>query len=161
MNYAASLPFRGDPDKAFRLAESALTALGFRITGRSATSLEVEGPGMFGSRQNDLAGASVIRITNGHGELAMEADLGGVARMKRFLTLFPVGLCLFLTVFFFVLFSILFGPGPWTMPVLGMTGGMAVLWSILGPLIAGTFRRRTVRGLDTLLANMVTVGEAG
>jgi hypothetical protein len=42
MQYTASLPFRGNAGKAFRPTESALTAVGFRITDRSTSSLEVQ-----------------------------------------------------------------------------------------------------------------------
>jgi hypothetical protein len=160
MQYNASLPFRGNADKAFRLAESALTAVGFRITDRSPTSLEVQGPSMFGGRQNEFAGASRVGLTNGNGEMALDAELGGVERMKRFITLFPAGVCLFLMVVLTVVFSLTMGPGPWTLPVLAVTGGNAILWLILGPVIAKIFRARTLRALDTLLANMVAVGEA-
>ncbi len=54
MQYAASLPFCGDTAKAFGLAESALTALGFRFTDRTAYSMEWAGPGMNSSRESGL-----------------------------------------------------------------------------------------------------------
>jgi hypothetical protein len=81
--------------------------------------------------------------------------------MERFLTPFPVGLCAFFAVLFFVLFSILFGQGPWRIPVFSLTGGIAIVRLILGPLIARHLRAHTVRALDTLLANMVAVGDSG
>jgi hypothetical protein len=115
---------------------------------------------MFGGRQNEFAGASRIGLSNGGGEMALDADLGGVEQMKRFLTLFPAGLCLFLAIVLSVVFYSTLGPGAWTLPVLGVTGGNAILWLILGPVIAKLLRARTVRVLDTLLANMVAVGEA-
>jgi len=39
-------------------------------------------------------GASRILLTVARGQLSMEADLGGVQRMSRFVTLFPLVLCL-------------------------------------------------------------------
>jgi hypothetical protein len=160
MQYAASLPFRGDTDKAFRLAESALTAVGFRLTERTAASVEMVGPGMNSSRESALAGASRIRLVTGRGELAVEADLGGVARLSRFVTLFPLGLCLFLAAVLSAVFAVVFGPGNWVIAVAAATGGVALLWLLLGPLLARGIRARTCRGLDALLANMVAVGES-
>jgi hypothetical protein len=160
MQYAVSLPFSGNTDRAFRLAESALTAIGFRLTERTAGSLELVGPGMNSTRQSALVGASRIHLVRGPGELAVEADLGGVARMSRFVTLFPIGLVLGLGVVLSAVFSVLFGPGGWIAAVAAATGGNAVVWLLLGPLMARAIRSRTCRGLDALLANMVTVGES-
>lgn len=160
IEYAASLPFRGDTAKAFALAEAALTALGFRFTDRTASSVELAGPGMNSSRESGLTGASRIRISGGRGELAVEADLGGVAWMARFVKLFPIGLVLCLGIVLSVVFSVVFGPGVWIVAVAAAVVGNAVLWLVLGPLMARGFRARTDRALDTLLANMVAVGEA-
>jgi hypothetical protein len=152
--YAASVPFRGDADRAFALAESALTALAFRHTERTAAALELVGPGMNSTRQSALVGASRIRIVSDRGELALEADLHGVASMARFVILFPIGLCLFLAILFAIVFSEVF----WG--VAAATGAAALLWLLLGPLMARTIRARTCRALDALLANMVIVGES-
>ena len=160
MHYAAAAPFRGDPDKAFSLAEPALTAIGFCLTERTPTAVEFVGPGMNSSRQSALVGASRIHVQSNRGELALEADLGGVARMARFVTLFPVALCAFLAILFIVLFRVLFGPGPWLVTVVASTGGIALLWLLLGPLMARGIRARTCHSLDALLANMVKVGES-
>lgn len=160
MQYAASLPFRGDTAKAFGLAESSLTALGFRFADRSADSMEWVGPGINSSRESGLMGATRIRISSGGGNLAVEADLGGVANLARFIKLFPIGLVLCLGIAFAIVFSVIFGPGVWIVAVATAVGGNAVLWLVLGPLLARGFRARTDRALDTLLANMVVVGEA-
>lgn len=160
MQYTASVPFNGDTNKAFSLAESALTGIGFRITERTAGSVELAGPGMNNTRQSPLVGASRIHIAYRRGELALEADLGGVAWMTRFVQLFPLGLCLFLAVLFSVVFGTLFGPDEiWILPVAGTVGGIALFWLVLGPWMARGIRARTCRALDTLLANMVAVGE--
>ena len=160
MQYAATRPFRGDTGKAFGLAESALTALGFQFTSRTTDSIEMTGPGMNSSRESGLMGATRIRCSHSGSELAVEADLGGVAFLTRFVTLFPPALCLGLGVVFFVVFGVVFGPGIWMVPVVAATGGLAVMWLFLGPLMARSFRKRTDRALDALLANMVAIGDA-
>ena len=160
MQYAASLPFHGDPDKAIGLAESALTAIGFRLTKRTAATVELVGPGMNSSREIALVGASRIRISSDHGNVAVEADLGGVARMARFVTLFPIGLPLCIGVGLSLLFCAMFGPGIWIVAVAVPVGANVLLWLVLGPRMARGIRERTQRALDTLLANMVSVGES-
>jgi hypothetical protein len=161
MHYAASRPFRGDTDKAFGLAETALTALGFRLTERTAGSLEMVGPGMNSSRESALVGASRIHVLSGPGKLDLEADIGGVARLSRFVTLFPIGLVLVLGVVLGGVLGVLFGPGNWLYGVAAGVGVNAAVWLLLGPLMARSFRARTDRALDALLANMVSVGESG
>ena len=85
----------------------------------------------------------------------------GVARMRRFVTLFPVGLVLGLGAVLSVLFSVVLSPGMGVVAVAAVVGGNAALWLVLGPLLARWIRARTCRGLDALLANMVAVAEAG
>lgn len=160
MQYTASVPFRGDTESAFRLAESALTGIGFQFTERTAGSMELVGPVMNSARQSALVGASRIHIRSGRDELAVEADLGGVERMSRFVTLFPIVLVLVLGVILSLVFSVLFGQGIWITGVAGAAGANAVLWLLLGPLMARGIRSRTDRALDALLANMVVVGES-
>jgi hypothetical protein len=160
MQYDAALPFAGDTEKAFGLAESALTGIGFRITKRTAESVELVGPRMNSSRESTLIGASRIRILDEGRQLVLEAELGGVARMSRFVTLFPMGLMFFLCVVFGVVFGVAFGPGDWIWAIAAVAGGNALLWLLLGPWMARKFRDRTTSGLDALLANMVAVGES-
>jgi hypothetical protein len=159
MQYATTIPFDGNTGKAFDLAGVVLTALGFRIVARDDSSLDATGPGLNSSRQNALLGASRIQVMRRSAELALEAELGGVQRLARFVTLFPVGLSLFLCVLFFVLFSLLFDHFLWVLPVVAMTGANALLWLILGPLLARHFRGRTCQGIDVLLNNMAVAGK--
>jgi hypothetical protein len=160
MQYTASLPFDGNVSQAFGLAEAALSGLGFRITQRTAAELELTGPGMNSNRQSPLVGASRIHLRGGHRELVLEAELGGVQRMQRFVMLFPIGLVSFLGVVLTVVFWATQGPGLWLAPVAAATGGNAALWLLLGPLMARSIRSRTCRALDALLANMVAVGQS-
>jgi hypothetical protein len=160
MQYTASVPFRGDPDRAFQLAEKTLTTLGFRFTQQSNATMELAGPGMRSSRQHGLVGASHIRIADARGELILEADLGGAEWLSRFVTLFPVGLCAGLAVVLSAVFYAMHGPGNWINAVAVSTGGCAVIWMWLGPLMARGIRARTNRALDALLVNMAAVGES-
>lgn len=161
MRYSAALPFPGDAERAFDLALAALTALGFQLQTRSAHSLELRGPGMHSSRQSPLVGASRITIQRGPGELSLEAELGGVQRMINFVNYFPLALVLGLGGVLYVVFSLIWGQGRWSLAVGGAVGGNAALWLLLGPLLARGMRQRTERALDALLANLAAVGQAG
>jgi hypothetical protein len=161
MQYTASTPFTGDADKALRLAESSLAAVGFQLTARTPTSLEAIGPGMNNSRESALVGASHIVIHHGRGELTLDAELGGAERLGRFAKLFPLGLVLVMAVVLSVVFLFVFGPGSWIISVGAATGLFALPWLVVGPLMAGSIHRRTCRGLDAFLASMVLSGESG
>ena len=158
MQDAVSAAFSGDPEKAFGLAESALTGIGFRIGERTARSVEFIGPGMKSTRQSALLGASRIVVRSSHGELALEADLGGVASMSRFVLLFPIGLVLCLGAVLSAVYAVQFGPGMWIGGLAAIIGVNTVVWLVLGPLMARSIRLRTCRALDALLANMASVG---
>lgn len=160
MQYRSSLPFHGDPVEAFGLAETALTALGFRITERSPSSVRFDGPGMHSTRQSPLLGASRLRLVVGPNEIAMDAELGGAARMARFVRLFPIGLIAGIGILLSVVFFLVFGPGIWITVVGGALSANAALWLFLAPLMARGIRTRTERALDTLLANLVSVGNS-
>lgn len=69
MQYATSIPLHGDIDKAFRLAESAFTAIGFRITKGTATRIELAWSGMNNTRQSALLGASLPSLHVMSGEV--------------------------------------------------------------------------------------------
>ncbi len=105
-----------------------------------------------------MVGGSRIYIRGGRGEIAIEAGLGGVKRMSRFVTLFPLCLCLSLCILYAVMFGVGYGSRASIVPVAASAGGIALLWLLLGPLMARWIRARTCRGLDALLANMVAVG---
>ncbi len=160
MRYASSLPFRGNKDKAFGLADTVLTAVGFRLTDRAVDSREWVGPGMNSTRENALRGASRVRVSDAGGERAVVADLGGVAWLSRLITVLPIGIVLGVGVVLAVVFSLLLGPGFWLAIVAAVVVANTALWLLLGPLIAGRFRARTTRTLDALLAKMVAVGES-
>ncbi|MCI0378566.1 MAG: hypothetical protein L0215_13235 [Gemmataceae bacterium] len=152
-------PFDGNAAKAFDLATAALTSLGFRTVARSNVMLEVEGPGMMSSRQSALLGASRIKITHGNRRLDLEAELGGVRRLARFVTWFPLGLSLVLAVILSVVFSMTLNESTWMLPVAAVTCGNAAIWLVAGPLLVRVIHRHTCRDIDTLLQNMVQMGK--
>jgi hypothetical protein len=115
---------------------------------------------MNSTRESVLLGASRIRVTRGARDLSIQAELGGVQRMARFITLFPVGLSLGLGVLFFAMFSFISNHRGWVVPVAVVVGANALLWLILGPFLARQLYARTCSGLDALLHNMASVGNS-
>ena len=158
MHYTAQVPFTGDTAKALDLAAAALTGIGFRMIARDETTLEMAGPPMTSTKQSPLVGSSHILAHRAASELSVEAELGGVQRMSRFVTFFPIGLCLLLCVVFYIVFGLIFEDGAWEIPVLAVTGGNALLWLLLAPIISRHIRARTCRGIDSLLENMTVAG---
>jgi hypothetical protein len=142
--YEYSTAFRGDSDLAFALAKDVLLAQGFEILPGSSAELRATGPGMRSTRQPALLGASELRFQISASLLTVSATLGGVFRMKAFVTLFPVGLILSL-----VAVLAAFGQG---VSYLGL--GLAVPWLIISPLVATLIERRTTRAVARLARSL-------
>jgi hypothetical protein len=94
--------------------------------------------------------------------LELEAELGGVRRMARFLRIFPLALGLGLAAFFVVLFGFILPPAvrnargnPPPMWLIACIPLLAVSpWPFVAPALIRMLTRRTVRALDTLLSNV-------
>jgi len=161
MRYDTSLRFNGDPSAALEGAIAPLTALGFRIVERGPTSIDFAGPGMNSSRQSALLGATRIRLIGRAQELALEAELGGVEFMSKFVRYFPLGLSAVLFIVLALVFSIQFGDrmGTWWLWPLGIAvGANMLMWLLLGPWMARRMKARTCEALDALLNNIAVLG---
>jgi hypothetical protein len=156
MHHTQSLDFRGDPAPAFALATATLTASGFRLVAQTARSLEFAGAGMNSTRGNPLLGASQITLTADAGRIELQAELGGVRRMRRFLVVLLLGLSLLDVVVFGLQFHVFQGAPNWPKLLL-VTAGPIAPWIVLGPLLVRLIRRRTIKALHPLLFNMVAV----
>ena len=78
MRYARSIRFAGDPAKAVEIAMTVLLANDFRLISKTADRLEFAGPGVMSKRRNAIAGVSWMEVSATKGELAIDAQLGGV-----------------------------------------------------------------------------------
>lgn len=149
-------------------ALSILTNNGFTIVTRNESTACLTGPGLNSTRQNPLLGASKIQLVLQEDRICLDAELGGVDSMQRFLVRFPLILGLGLGMIFGVgggvLFGQQFGIGfgvPWARGWSWMlfAVGTALLpiapWLILAPLLAGAIRQRTQLALNTLVSNAV------
>jgi hypothetical protein len=163
--FATSRTISGSPADALQAAVTMLTSNGFAITERNATSASLTGPGLYATRQNPILGATKIAICVDSQTLKLHAELGGVDRMRWFLTWFPLLLGLGLGLVFGAIgiavgqrSGIGFGvPGAqgWRWMLIAIASGLVPLapWLILSPLMIRMIRNRTHRALETLVAN--------
>ena len=163
MHHSAAIPFSGDPSLAFDLAISLLTGIGFRIEKRDSGVVQFTGPGMNSTRESPLRGASQLRIREGIQELSVEAELGGVERMCRFIRIFPLALNFFLLLLAVVITA---ASHPAVLPIVAgvaaaATGVNALVWLALSPMICRQLERKICRFIDTLLENLAAAQNAG
>lgn len=151
MSYHTSASVTGDPSQFMNVALSTLTMAGFRVSSRSEHNLTLKGPGWNSTHESGLTGASAIHLAWGSGRLELNAELGGVDRMKCFLLLFPIGILA-------VVFVAVASAAGLTSAAALTTGGNLLLWMAVVPLMIHWQRRRTCRALDALLVNSAAAG---
>lgn len=164
--YSATASVLGSPESALQSALTTLTHCGFRILHRESSSVTLEGPGLNSTRQNPLLGASVVHLRADADRIDLQAELGGVERMTKFLYRFPLGLGIGLGLVFGVI-AMLVGqsignvfdlPGwmqGWRIALVAMPLALLPVtpWIIISPLMSQMILRRTERALETLLHN--------
>ena len=159
MDYEKAVDFAGDERKALEAARAALMQGGFRVSSIENGAFQAECSGLFDTRRNPLLAASTIVVAVRDGELALGAELEGVRKLKKFLTLFIGGMALLFLVGFgaFLLPQVLQGkehPAMLALPLAPFTP-----WPVLGPVLVMATRIRAVKALDTLMENVRTIGE--
>jgi hypothetical protein len=149
-----------------------LTNNGFAIVNRNEDSADLTGPGLNSTKQNPLLGASRIRLKLQGQQLRLDAELGGVDSMRRFLLRFPLILGLGLGLLFAVIGGLTFGrqfgigfgmpwaPG-WTWLLVAFGAAMLPIspWLFLSPLISNMIQKRTENALVTLVQNSVQLSQ--
>ena len=172
--YSTTASFTGRADPVLAAAVATLTNNGFAIVDRMDGRATLTGPGLTSTRQNPILGTSRIEITARGQTLHVDADLGGVDTMRRFLTWFPLLLGLGLGLLFAVLGSAGWGGNvdlgvglPWAPGVQRAFAALAlgllpvVPWLFISPLMIRMVRRRTQQALDTLANNAAFAGRSG
>ena len=147
--YEYSTPLRGNATAAFDIARTALLAQGFEILADEDAKLSAEGPGMRGTQQSPLVGVSELHLHVASSTIRASATLGGAARMKIFLYLFPPGLGLVLMIVF-----ALAGMSMWWVSVLAVAP-----WVVISPLMASAIERRTTKAVNGLVRSMAQVAD--
>ena len=157
---------------ALLAALNTLTNIGFAINSRDEHIAMLTGPGLNSTNQNPLLGASQICLALDGDQLRLDAQLGGVDSMRRFLMRFPFLLGLGLGLFFGIgggfMFGRQFGVGfgvPWAQGWTWMlfSIGIAMLpvapWLLLSPILSNMIRTRTQDALTVLVNNAVQMSK--
>ena len=142
--HAYSTPFSGTNAKALNIARVALLSLGFEVLSESDNQLEATGPGMHSNQQPDLLGATHIRFELEGNSINVDAVLGGVDTMKKFVYFFPPGLVI----------SLLVVQGIFGDPIEAYLYLLILPWFFIARLIAKTFEKSTSNAIDRLVRGM-------
>jgi hypothetical protein len=167
-NFSTTAATKKGAEDVLQAALTILTNNGFAIVTRDETTAELTGPGLNSTRQNPLLGATKIHLELQGQQFKLDAELGGVDSMRRFLMRFPLLLGLSLGLLFALssgfMFGRQFGIGfgvpwaqGWTWFLLAV--GMAMIpvspWLVLSPLMSNMVRTRTQNALVTLVQNSI------
>jgi hypothetical protein len=155
MDYANTVPIKGDGRRALEQARSVFVQQGFDVSPISAQRFDAKGEKLLRNNHNPYHGVSRATFMIAGGMLSVEAEFGGCRRLRNFLFIFPPALGLTLAVFFGLMGS--FAGTPWYMPFLAFAP--VAPWVVIGPLMASSFRRKVIRTLDTLLDNLRGMGK--
>ncbi|MDT5059583.1 MAG: hypothetical protein QOH63_42 [Acidobacteriota bacterium] len=159
MEYSKTVPFTGSASNALKVAKSTFLPQGFQLVASTEHELRVTGPGINSTRENPLKGISEASIIIRSSAIEIKAALGGVEKMKKFVTFFPLGMgLLFLIVFGVLALTLPDLRRPWffLIPIV-----VLLPWLFLAPLMSRMIGRRTMQAIDTLLNNMVMLGTDG
>jgi hypothetical protein len=166
--YSVSIPANDDTFDSLTKAVRALTAVGFSVVKQDERRVELRGPGLRSTKQNPLLGATKIELRSTNRAVQMDAELGGVQTMQKFLTWFPALLGLTLAVVFSAVGGIIFGqvfgigfgipvaPGwKWIVVSFGVAFLPILPWLVLSPLMIHMIRKRTILALKKLLQSAI------
>ncbi len=144
--FHCSAPLVTTPERALERARIAFASCGISVQRTGDATLDLRGPGMLSTHQSSLTAITRGTLAASSGTLALDADLGGLRFMQRFILLFPPALILLLAI-------ILHFAGP-RIPLIHPAIWINLLiWIVLGPLWArmmgGAVRRDITAALKT------------
>jgi len=147
-----SVSYSGNSQFVMNNILQTLLPLGFRIIEQSEGTLIVEGPGYNSTRQNALSGMSRGIFSFSRSTISIDADLGGVDRMSRFLLFLLAGMGIFNTLVFTGLWLFIdkLHAHPWFLAIPGMT---LLLWIFIAPIMTKWIRKRCEEAITNFLDN--------
>ena len=164
MEYSNSIHFSGDVEKAFDMASRILMANNFTVVDQDENRLEFTGQGMRSTKQNPILGATRITIEADYENLHLNAELGGVEWMRRFVTYFPKAMAAGLISIYAVVVSCIVFFLPVAVVWQGILLGVPIIglvfapWRFISPMMIRMIKRRTDEALDSLLTNIAAAG---
>lgn len=154
MRYETNVPFRGDTDKAMKLAADAITASNLKIESFGGNQVRFGGGRLCNNHENPLRGISTGEITIAGGNISFKGELGAVQKFFKFMALFLAGMALVLVLLFgFVLRDRVGTHAAYIAPT------PFAPWIVILPIIMRKMRRQTQRAIDNLLNNMAQVAK--
>jgi len=126
-------------------ARTVLLGHGFRIDASDAAHLRATSPGLYGTRQPPLQGASQVRMEVSGEQLHVEASFRGALLLALFALLFPPALVLGITL---------------TVPGASNPWALLAPWAVISPLMAAWVWYRTRAAVSRLVDNVVTASGA-
>lgn len=156
MYYEKSVSFEGDVKKTIEGAKSVLLPQNFKIVIINDTSIEFANTSRF-VNQDPWSVVSSIRININDKKLSIEAELGGIKKIIKYMLLFWIGMSIFFTVVFGTLAYIFRWPMKTLigLPLLFLTFLPAI------PFMAIFLKFKANKSLEVLLNNMVALGQYG
>ena len=150
-DYVHSLPFAGDIETTFDLADATLSTVGLKIAGRTNTELTVTGPGF--ARRTPLGYVSKIRLIRDTDRLQLRANLAPLR-----LILGAAGGLIAVVPIIFLEIARRSRPYPDPDNPLAVTYLIAAMW-LGGCLLSAVFLRKNIRkAFDDFLFNLVIAG---
>ncbi len=151
MDYSGKIPIRGDGRKLLEQARFVFMQEGYSVSAIAGQRFETSGGHPLRKNLNPIHGVSRAVFMVSPGTLTLEADLGGVRKVRNFMLVFLPSLGLGLTAIFLIVGTFAHWP-----PVLSLVFPLAPLapWIVLVPTLLYIFRRQTIQALDTLLRNL-------
>lgn len=154
LDYHNTIAFEGDAGRALQTARRGFSQCSFLVEEDGPEGFTASGPGLHNSRHNPLYAISWVRVRVGEGRIEIEARLGGLRTIRRFI----IGV----TLAFLIIFLVCFGMAAdktiaerMILPIMSLIAGMLIF-----PFMLHALRRNTIRNLDRLAGNMAALGAA-
>lgn len=154
MDYSRTASIQGDGQKELDHVRLIFMQEGYEVSTISSKRIEVNGGSPLNKKNGPLHGVSRAVFQVSAGSLLVEADLGGIRKMRSFLLLFLPGLGLVLAISF--LLAGVTGDRPAYMAFVFAFLPLSP-WVVVGPALLYFKRRSTVRALDTMLKNLQAI----
>lgn len=150
-DYSSEIPIHGDGRKLLERARDLFALEGYEVSPIATDRFEATGGHPLQNNSSPIHGVSRAVFLVSPGTLTVEAELGGVRKLRNFLLIFLPGLGLILAIVFS--FAGMFADKPPYMPFVAAFAPLSP-WVILVPILTYLYRRRTRRAIETLLKNL-------
>ena len=155
MNYEKTVPFNGDFNKVTEVVKNTLLPHGFEIINTYEDAIELEGTHSLMNKGADpLTGISWIHIQKTNSSLIVKAEFGSITKTIKFMTyIIILGM-----IINFVVLGIVFSKQNMSLPKMLPLLLIFAVVPILIPFFLKFMKIRTIKSIDTLLNNMIALG---